>query len=299
MRSITQRFGALLALLTLVVFVGAGCGGNDNKTTSSATETGTTTTSAIQVPEAIKSKGALVAATDASYAPMEFFAPDGKTIEGMDVDFITAIAAKLGVKADVKNVTFDGIIPGLAAKKYDVGISSFTDTKEREKTVDFVTYFIAGASFFTQADGGKDITGLADLCGLKVAVQRGTTMADDSAAQGKKCKADGKPGVDVQVYPTQDGATLAVVSKRANIGIADTPVTAYLVQKSEGKLKTTGQAYAVAPFGIAIPKDSGLAQPILEAVKAMIADGEYKKILDKWNLPDVALTEPVINGAES
>lgn len=298
MRGIAQRLGALLALLTLAVFVGAGCGGNDNKTTPSATETGTTT-SAIQVPDAIKSKGTLVVATDASYAPMEFFAPDGKTIEGLDADFAKAIAAKLGLKADVKNVTFDAIIPGLAAHKYDVGMSSFTDTKEREQTVDFVTYFTAGTSFFTKAQGGKDITGLADLCGVKVAVQRGTTMADDGNAQSKKCKQEGKPGVDVQVYPTQDGANLAIVSGRAQIGFADSPVVAYQIQKSEGKLKATGTPYAVAPFGIAIPKDSGLAEPILEAVKATMADGDYQKILEKWGVQDSAITSPVINGAES
>ncbi len=100
----------------------------------------------------------------------------------------------MGLQADVKNVTFDSIIPGLAANKYDLGMSSFTITKEREKTVDFVSYAIAGTSFYVNADGGPDIQSLADLCGQKVAAERGTTQAADATAQNKKCTAAGKPG---------------------------------------------------------------------------------------------------------
>ena len=72
-------------------------------------------------------------------------------------------------------------------------MSSFTDTKEREKTVDFVTYFSAGTSFYVKAQGGPTITSLADLCGKTVAVEKGTTQADDATAQNAKCKTAGKP----------------------------------------------------------------------------------------------------------
>ena len=78
----------------------------------------------------------------------------------------------LGLKVNVVNATFATIIPGLASGKYDLGISSFTDTKEREKTVDFVTYFVAGTSFYVKSDGGPNVRSLADLCGHTVAVER-------------------------------------------------------------------------------------------------------------------------------
>ena len=126
-------------------------------------------------------------AADASYAPNEFFASDGKTIVGMDADLSDAIAAEMGLKAKLVNETFDGIIPGLAAGKYDMGASSFTDTKEREKTVDFVDYFSAGESFFTKASGGAPSSTLADICGKTVAVEKGTTEETDAQAQSKKC----------------------------------------------------------------------------------------------------------------
>ncbi len=128
------------------------------------------------MPAAIKTAGVLNIASDASYAPNEFFDTDGKTIIGMDVDLGKAIAAKLGLKANFQNVTFDNIIPGLAGGKYDLGMSSFTDTKDREKTVDFVTYFSAGESLIVPKGNPKGVTGPdLSLCGLTIAVEKGTT----------------------------------------------------------------------------------------------------------------------------
>jgi polar amino acid transport system substrate-binding protein len=299
-----HRFAALLATSAVAAFGLSACGSDDSDSSSgSAATTAAATTAAatptIEVPAAIKSKGTLTVAADASYAPNEFIGDDGKTVEGADVDLANAIGKALGLKVEVKNAGFDAIIPGLAAKKYDLGMSSFTDTKEREATVDFVTYFSAGTSFYTKASGGTDVTSLDDLCGKKVAVEKGTTQADDSAAQSKKCKAAGKAAVTVSTYPDQNGANLAITSGRAQIGMADSPVAAYQVKQSGGQFKLVGTPYGTAPYGIAIPKDSGLADPVLAAVKQLISDGQYKTILTKWGIQDGAITDPVINGATS
>src|SRR5262245_9737602 len=112
----------------------------------------------------------LIVATDATYAPNEFVAANGKTIVGMDPDLAQAIGRVLKRNVRVVNATFDTIIPGLQSGKYGLGMSSFTDTKEREKVVDFVTYFSAGTSFYVKK-GGPKINGLADLCGHSVGVE--------------------------------------------------------------------------------------------------------------------------------
>jgi polar amino acid transport system substrate-binding protein len=301
-----KRSVAILSCLTLAALGAAGCGSSDSgsgtgtsTSTPAATPASTTAAATIAVPDAVKSKGTIVVASDASYPPMEFVGEDGKTVVGMDPDLAQALGGKLGLKVEVKNATFDAIIPGLAAKKYDLGMSSFTDTSEREKTVDFVTYFTAGTSFYTKASGGTDVGGLADLCGKKVAVEKGTTQADDVNAQTKKCQAAGKPAVTLSTFPDQNGANLAITSGRAQIGMADSPVADYQVKQSNGQFKITGTPYGTAPYGIAIPKDSGLAEPILKALKALQADGSYGKILDQWGVKDGALTGPVINGATS
>jgi polar amino acid transport system substrate-binding protein len=217
----------------------------------------------------------------------------------MDADLAKAIAAAMGLKANVVNATFDTIIPGIAAKKYDLGMSSFTDTKAREKVLDFVTYFTAGTSFYVKAQGGQAVSSLGDLCGKTVAVERGTTQADDATAQSAKCKGAGKPPVTVSVYPDQNGANLALSSGRAQVGMADSPVAAYIVKQSHGQFKLSGKPYATAPYGIAVPKDSGLAKPVLAAVKALMANGTYGKILAKWGVTSGAIAAPKLNGALS
>ena len=207
------------------------------------------------MPAAIKSKGTLTVASDASYAPNEFFAPDGQTVIGMDADLSKALAATMGLKAKVVNATFDGIIPGLAAGKYDLGASSFTDTKEREKTVDFVDYFSAGESFFTKASGGVSITGLADICGKTVAVEKGTIEETDATPRAQVQEGGSKGAVKVLSFPDQNGANLALVAAAARSWASPTrPPAAYAVKKSNGQFKLVGATYATAPYGLAIPK---------------------------------------------
>jgi polar amino acid transport system substrate-binding protein len=301
------RPAALLALLAAALIVVSACGSSSSSTTSTTSKSsaGATATPkkvaavAKLVPSRFASKGTLVVAADATYAPNEFVASNGKTVQGMDADLAKALAAVMGLKARVVNQTFDSIIPGLSSGKYELGMSSFTDTKEREKTVDFVTYFSAGTSFYIKAQGGPKITGLADLCGKRVAVERGTTQADFATAQSKKCKAAGKPAVNVLIFPDQNGANLALSSGRADVVMADSPPSIYAVKKSNGQFKLTGKTFATAPYGIAIPKNSGLPKPVLAALKKLMADGTYMAILKKWGIQSGAISNPKINGATS
>lgn len=295
-----------IAAILLVAVLAAGCG-SSKKSSSSTTATTSTSTTASSgadakvvalVPSKYKSKTLKVAA-DATYAPNEFIASDGKTVVGMDADLAKALGAVMGVKVALVNASFDGIIPGLSSGKYDLGMSSFTDTKERQKTVDFVTYFSAGTSFYVKAQGGPAINSLADLCGHSVGVERGTTQADDATAQNTKCKTAGKAGVKVSVYPDQNAANLAISSGRAQVGMADSPVAAYIVKKSNGQFKLTGSPYNTAPYGIAIPKGSGLDKPVLAALKVLMSNGKYTAILTKWGIQKGAITNPKINGAIS
>lgn len=302
-----SRLTALIAVVAFAaVTVAAGCGSSNNDNGSSSS-TGTTASFTVQtdpaiaaqVPANVKSSGQLTVAADATYAPDEFIASDGKTVIGMDADMAKAIAGLMGLKATVQNIPFDSIIPGLAAGKYDLGMSSFTDTKDREKTVDFVTYASAGSSFYVDASGGPSIATLNDLCGHKVGAEKGTTQADDATAQSKTCTDAGKPAVSVSVFPDQNGVNLALSSGRVDVAMADTPVAAYAVKQSGGKFKLSGNSYGNAPYGIAMAKDSGLQQPVLAAVKALMADGTYKKILDYWVIPSDEISNPTINGATS
>ena len=294
-----------LALAMAVALVVAGCGSSDDSASSGSASTGSSSASASKadpavaklVPASIKSKGAIKVATDPTYPPVEFIDKDGKTIVGMDIDLVNAVAAKMGVKADVVRSTFDAIIPGLAAKKFDMAAAFHNDTKERQKVVDFVDYVKAGSAMYVKASGGPTVNTLDDLCGRKVAVLKGSTQQDDATAQGKKCTAAGKPNVTALVFPDQNGANLAISSGRAAVSLADTPVAAYIVKEAGGQFKLSGEQYAVALHGMAFPKGSELTKAVLAGMKSIIADGTYGRILSKWGASNIALDTPVENGA--
>ena len=300
-----KLFSAVGAM-ALAVLALAGCGSSNSSgtsttgTSSSTSPTITTDASiAAQVPSAIKSKGTLTVAADATYAPNEFIASDGHTVIGMDPDLVNALATVMGLKAQIINATFNTIIPGLAAGKYDLGASSFTDTKEREKTVDFVTYFTAGESFYAKSSSSPTISSLSDLCGKSVAVEKGTTEEEEVKAQSAKCSKEGKKTPTLLVFPTQNGANLAVSSGRAELGMADSPVVAYAVKQSNGTLKVVGPTLASAPYGLAFPKGTGMTGPTLAALKVLMANGEYMRILTKWGVQNGAISNPGINQAKS
>jgi polar amino acid transport system substrate-binding protein len=289
----------------LTVLALAGCGGSSSTSSTSVTVVKTTTTSAAsptvssQVPAAMKSKGTLNVATEAQYAPNEFIAPNGHTIIGMDADMMNALGAIMGLKVNLINSNFETIIPGLAAGRYDVGASSFTDTKEREKTVDFVDYFNAGISFYAKTSANPGVNTVADLCGKTVAVEKGTVEQEEAEAQSKKCSKEGKKAVTVLIFTGQNAVNLAVSSGRAEVGMADSPVVAYQIKQSDGAFKLVGKSYAFAPYGFAVPKTTGMTTPLLAAMKLIISNGEYHAILEKWGLTEGAITTPTINGATS
>ena len=143
------------------------------------------------------------------------------------------------------------------------------------------------------------MTVLADLCGKSVAVEKGTVEQEEAEAQSKTCTKEGKKAVSVLVFTGQNAANLAVSGGRAEVGMADSPVVAYQIKQSNGTFKLVGKTYNYAPYGLAIPKTSGMTTPILAALKVLIANGEYHAILAKWGLEDGAITVPTINGAKS
>ena len=290
-RTVRRTAIAGVALLAL-----AACGSSNKSGDESKVVPSTTVDSALaaKVPADIRSAGTLTIGSDASYAPNEFFDTDGKTIIGMDVDLGNAIGAKLGLKVTFQNAAFDGIIPALQSGKYQLAMSSFTDNTDREKVVDMVTYFTAGTSMAVKKGTTLSID---DLCGHKMAVQKGTVQLDDLNARSKKCTDAKKKPITITALQLQTDVSLAVASGRAEGFLADSPVTAYAVKQSNGQLELSGDSYDNAPYGIVVPKGSQLGQAVLGALQAMNADGSYLNILKKWGVDAGAITDFKINGA--
>jgi polar amino acid transport system substrate-binding protein len=244
------------------------------------------------LPADVAKAGVLTVASDASYAPNEFKDADGNAI-GWEIELADAVAAKLGLTAEVSQASFDNIIPSVVGGKFDLGISSFTDTLEREQQVDFINYFSAGNLWATAA--GKNVDP-ENACGLTVAAMTGGWQAtDELPARSAACVEAGKAPLEILQFDDNAAATNAAALGKADAVSADSPVTLYAVAQSKGKLVVAGKTFDAAPYGIVLAKDSGLAPAVQAALESLVADGTYGEILTAWGVVDGGLTTITVN----
>jgi polar amino acid transport system substrate-binding protein len=248
------------------------------------------------LPDKVKSSGKLIVGVNVPYSPNEFKDPSGKIV-GFDVDLMNAVASVLGVTPDYRESDFEKIIPSITGGTYDVGMSSFTDTKQREQTVDFVTYFSAGTLWAQRPGAPIDPN---NACGLSVAVQA-TTIQDtqEIPAKGDACVKADKPPINKQKFDRQDDATTALVLGKVDAMSADSPVTAYAIKQSGGKIEAAGQIFDSAPYGWPVAKGSPLGQSLVQALQHIMATGDYKTIATNWGVESGMINNPVIDGATS
>ncbi|WP_405430755.1 ABC transporter substrate-binding protein [Micromonospora sp. NBC_00617] len=248
-----------------------------------------------KVPDAIKADGKIVIGSDTSYAPAEFLDTDGKTAIGFDIELFTAVAAKLGLKAEFVSADFGAIITGVSSGKYEVGVSSFTVNDERKAQANMVSYYQVGTQWVTKKGNPAGVS-IDNACGKKVAVQKDTVQVEDIEKRSKACTDAGKPAITIEQFPGQDAATAAVASGKDDAMLADYPVGVYAVTQSEGALDLLDKMYEAAPYGYVVAKEqTAFAEAVRDATKALIADGTYQTILDKWKVGDGAITDPAIN----
>lgn len=256
------------------------------------------------LPDKFKQSGTIVVATDPTYPPNEFLPEGSGAPVGMDIDMANALGQVLGLTVTVEPASFDGILAGLNAGRYDIGMSSFTDTKEREQTVNFVTYFSAGTSTMVLAGNPKNINAVTDLCGLTVGAENGTTQLaqlTDATVEGsvlKACQDAGKAAPIAQGFPKQTDVNAALLAGRIDAYLADSPVVDYAVKVTGDKFEKVGGDQSTAPYGIAVPKQPAELTPAIQAAMQHLMDtGAYTKILDNWGLSGGAITTAAVNGA--
>jgi len=281
----------------------SGCAKNTDSEPRTSAGAGTSTVAvtpqkvddlAAGVPEEIRKSGKLVVGVTLPYTPNEYKDSEGKIV-GFDVDLLDAVAATLGLRTDYRESDFAKIIPAIVGGTYNVGMSSFTDTKEREKTVDFVTYFSAGTQWAQRAGAGIDPN---NACGKKVSAMAASTQEiDELPAKSKKCVDAGNPEIRILKFDGQDAVTNAVVLGQADAMSADSPVTAWAVRQSDGKLETAGPVFDSAPYGWPVKKGSALAPSLQKALEHLIKTGDYRTIAANWGLESGVIDKPVINGA--
>ncbi|ONM46895.1 ABC transporter substrate-binding protein [Nocardia donostiensis] len=251
---------------------------------------------AARVPAPIAQSGALAVGVNVPYQPNEYRDRNGNIV-GFDVDLMNAVTAVLGIRADYIESAFEKIIPAVQAGTYHVGMSSITDTREREKQVDLITYFAAGVQWAQRT--GQPIDPL-NACGKRVAVQATTVEhIEEVPAKSAQCVAEGNPPIVIQAFDEQSAATNALVLGQVDGMSADSPVTAYAIRLTEGKIEPAGPVFDAQPYGWAVATGSPLGPLLRDALQHLIDNGIYRQIAENWGVQEGAISTSVINGARS
>ena len=276
-----KGWAALALSAAMVVSMGA-CGTSDKTDSQASDDSNSSSTTGYDVsgvkkdekiakmlPSSVTKDGKLTVGMDTSYAPAEFLAADGKTPVGFDVDIVKALAKTFGLEADPQTSNFDSIIPSIGSK-YDIGVSSFTITPERMKAVDFVSMFKAGSTWVVKK-GNPNKVDTSDLCGLKIAVQTGTTQEEEVNKGAEQCKADNKLDIQILSNKLQTDVTTNVVTGKADVFYADSPVAGYAISQTDDQLEAFGEDVGVTKEAVAIKKgDSDTAKAVQAAMQKLM-----------------------------
>ncbi|MFI5674943.1 ABC transporter substrate-binding protein [Streptomyces cellulosae] len=305
-----SRLAAVGAIAVAGALILTGCGDQTKDKNSDSSAAASSAPLANKLPQAIRDKGVVKVGSDIAYAPVEFKDDSGNVV-GIDPELAAAMGKQLGVKFEFENGTFDALLTGLRSNRYDIAMSAMTDNKNRQEGVDpdtgkkvgegvdFVDYLTAGVSIYTRKGDTGGITTWSDLCGKKLAVERGTVSEDLAKSETKKCTGGKK--ITIEAFDDDQQAQTRLRSGGADAASSDFPVAAYAVKTSGGgkDFQIVGDQVEAAPYGIAVSKeDVQLRDALQAAMNAIIKSGEYQKILDKWGAEDGAVKESAVNGGK-
>lgn len=297
----TTRLPLALAGLALTALLAAGCSSADDADSADGPAVEVDEDLAALVPDDIREAGSVTVGTEAQYPPYEFVdAADGETITGLDIDLLEAAAGRLGLDYELKNVTFDTLLPSLDSERYDLVVAGITDSVERQANYDFVDYFSADQAIIVPTGNPEGISELGDLCGLTVSVLVDTTQQELLEAENEgSCKDD---PIEILTQQTDTEALTQVQSERASATLTQEAVGVYNAKQIQG-----GEAFEVAndgpisgePLGFVFAKGHDELRDAFQAsLQSLVDDGTYDEILGRWDLSLGALDEITVNGAE-
>lgn len=237
------------------------------------------------LPASVTEDGKLTIGASVDYAPAEFLDEANQPV-GYEVDLSKALAQVFGLEAVTEHAEFDSIIPAVGSK-YDLGISAFTITPEREQSVDMVSFINVGSQFDVAKGNpaGLDLSDPMNLCGHAVGVQTGTAQEEAVQGYSEQCTGAGKDAIDIKSYAAHTDATTALAGGTLDAVFADSTVAGYAQSQTGGAVEVAGPVYDSAPQGVVIAKgDEATAKAVQAAVQYLMDQGVWDDILTTWGI---------------
>lgn len=252
------------------------------------------------VPQAIRDRGTLVVTGSSGTAPpLRFYATDDKTVVGSEVDFAQLVADVLGLELDIQVADWSNNFVRVDSGEVDAFISNVTVTEERKEKYDFATYRQDNVALEVPADGGLEYKDRTSLAGKRIGVGTGTNQEQLLVKWNELNRAEGLAPIDIAYYQQTSDYYLALASGRLDGYIGPNPTAIYhSATTKESKIVATFSGAGEQLQGeiaVLTRKDNGLIGAIHAALQHVIADGSYRKVIDRWSLQTEALPESRIN----
>ncbi|HVU70617.1 MAG TPA: ABC transporter substrate-binding protein [Ktedonobacteraceae bacterium] len=273
--------------MAFLLFALAACGNGSTGSSNTTVPTPNSSLPTVTAPTDLVTPGTLTVGSDTTYPPQEYIDTATGKATGFDVDLITAIADRMGLKVNIVTTGFDTILDSLTAKRFDVVISAVTINPDRQKKADFVPYFNAGESLLVEKGNPKNITDINNACGLKIGVQDGTVEQTDAQAASDACTKAGKSAITLTVLKNETDVVQLLATKRVDATYQDSPVTDYYILQNPGQFQVGGSVVNAAAEGIAVRKgDSVMLTAVQTAFSQLKTSGTYDALFKKWMLDD-------------
>ncbi|MFF1687132.1 MULTISPECIES: ABC transporter substrate-binding protein [unclassified Streptomyces] len=287
----TRAIKPLPVLAVGTILLASACGGGNAASNDAAAKSG--------LPAAVAQSGTLRVGMSPDFPPMEYLDEKTKGVTGVDVQLANALGKQLGVKVQIVQQSFDQLLNSVQTGRVDLAMSGFSDTPERQKTVDFIDYFGSQGRFYTRQKDAPQYKKATDACGKTLAVSKKTDYYEQAQDFSKKnCSGAGKR--PITLLPTDSGsaARLQLEQGRVDIAMQGAENLTYFEKKDPSKFETVLAPLQSTPFGIVMKKgDTKMSGAVLKAMNALVKDGTYQSILTKAGMKYAVIT-PALNGSK-
>jgi len=247
------------------------------------------------LPNSVTSRGVLRVAIPTNEPPTQFYKEGTRYLTGVNPDIARLIGEALGLEVEIKVVNFDSIIPGMAAGRYDMTVSSMTPTDKRIAVIDFVDYMQIGNAIVV-AKGQPRLTQEA-LCGRRVGVLIGSyQLTTNIPDYDQKCVTSGQPPIDAAQFQDTRQAISALTSARLDAVLADSPILEFAATQDPDVV--ISENYDFTPVAVGVTKEPPLVNAVAAALDTVITSSAYHEVLARYGLDSATITQARVNAAQ-
>lgn len=246
-------------------------------------------TASVQAPQALAAKGTINYCATIDNPPRAYFDNKQQPI-GFEVELGTEIASRMGLKVNWIQLKFPGLIPALQAQQCDAIMQELFIRPERLEIINMVPFSRTGQQIVVRRSDDTPGATLEDLAGKKVAVPNGTTIHNLAIEANKKLKEAGKPEINLVVLPTTTDTFQQLATRQVDAVGTTSTAGAYYVRLRPNDFKQKGSPFGLIGTGIGVRKaNTELTSAIQRSFDSIVADGTYKKMIEKWNMQGMEL----------